>query len=334
MSGFLPRSVPRRVAWAAALCASIWIGHVAVAQPGRGDGGELEVIQVRPSFYMIAGAGGNIGVQLGQNGVVLVDAGSATMTERVLAEIKKLTDKPIRFVINTSADADHVGGNEALSRAGQSLIPNGAIVTTNNGGAASILAQENVLNRMSAPTGQKSPYSTAAQPSETFTSGKHDMFLNGDGIRTIYEPRAHTDGDSFVFFRREDVILAGDVFDLRHFPVIDLSRGGTIQGEIDALNRLLNMTIADVPLGWQEGGTMVIPGHGRLCDQADVLEYRDMVTIVRDIIQHLVKQGMTLDQVKAADPTKAYRTVYGSDSGPWTTDMFVEAIFKSLTEKR
>lgn len=318
-------AVGQATAWVIALCSVIGTPLLQAQAPG------VEVLQVRPNFYLIAGAGGNIGVQIGENGVVLVDTGSEQATGAVLAEIKKLTDKPIRFIVNTSGDPDHVGGNEKLSKAGQTFIPNGAIVTTDNGGAAAILAQDKVLYRMSAPTGQKSPYPTAAQPSDTFTEGKRDMFLNGDGIRTIYQPDAHTDGDSFVIFRRADVIMAGDVLDLRHFPVIDISRGGSIQGEIAALNNLLDMTIAEVPLGWQQGGTIVIPGHGRLCDQSDLLEYRDMVTIVRDVIQSWIKKGMTLEQIQAADPTKDYRTRYGSTSGAWTTNMFVEAVYKSLT---
>jgi cyclase len=295
---------------------------------------DIEVLQVRPNFYLIAGAGGNIGVQLGDNGVVLVDTGSVQASKPVLAEIKRLTEKPIRFIINTSADSDHVGGNENLSKAGRSLIPAGGFITADNGGAAAILAQDNVLYRMSAPTGKKSPYPTAAQPSETYTSDKHDVFLNGDGIQTMYQPAAHSDGDSIVFFRRADVIMAGDILDLRQFPVVDVDRGGSIQGEIDALNRLLDMTVAEVPLGWQQGGTIVVPGHGRLCDQADLLEYRDMVTIVRDVIANFIKTGMSLDQIQEADPTKEYRPRYGSESGAWTTKMFVEAVYKSLTLKK
>ncbi|MEQ1947026.1 MAG: MBL fold metallo-hydrolase [Bryobacteraceae bacterium] len=296
--------------------------------------GEVEVLQIHPNFYLIAGAGGNIGMQIGDNGVVLVDSGAAPYTDQVLSAIKKVTDKPIRYIINTSADADHVGGNEKLSRAGKSLLPMQTFVNTNNEGAASILAQDHVLYRMSAPTGQKSPYPTAAQPSETFTEDRHNLFLNGEAVQTIHQPSAHTDGDSMVFFRRSDVVVAGDVFDVTRFPVIDIDKGGSIQGEIDALNNLLDLAVTEIPLVWQQGGTVVIPGHGWLCGQADVLEYRDMITIIRDVIQDQIKKGMTLAQVKAADPTKDYRPRFGRETGPWTTDMFVEAIYKSLTQKK
>ncbi len=311
-------------------------GLVQVAPSQTQGAGELDVVRVEPNFYMIADAGGNIGVQIGDVGVVLVDSGSEQMADRVLAEIKKLTDKPIRLIINTSADTDHVGGNDKLSAAGRNLsaIPRSDAVQLDNEGRAGILAQLNVLVRMSAPTGQKSPYPTLAQPSVTFEQDKHKLFLNGEPVETIYQPSAHTDGDSFVYFRRSDIIMAGDVFDLRRFPVIDLAKGGSIQGEIDALNRLLDMTVSEVPLGSGEGGTNVIPGHGRVCDQDDVLEYRDMITIIRDVIQDMIKKGMTLEQIKAADPTKEYRPRYGSDSGPWTTNMFVEAVYKGLVQKK
>ena len=322
---------------------SVGLLSLASLSPFAGaQGNDIEVLQVRPNLYLIAGGGGNIGVQIGETGVVVVDTGSAGLSGRILAEIKKLSDKPIRFIINTSADADHVGNNDKFAQAGQSLIPSppGARavgdgrITIDNEGAAAILAQENVLVRMSAPTGQKSPYPTLAQPSSTFIEDEHNVFLNGEAVQTIYMPAAHTDGDSMVFFRRSDVIMAGDVLDTTRFPVIDIERGGTIQGELDALNRILKMAVPETPIVWQEGGTIVIPGHGRLCDQADVLEIRDMVTVVRDVVQDLVKKGRTLDQIKAADPAREYRGRYGSDSGAWTTEKFIEAIYKTLPGKK
>jgi cyclase len=187
--------------------------------------------------------------------------------------------------------------------------------------------------RMSAPTGQKSPYPSEAWPSETFSNEQKAMYMNGEAVITMHQPAAHSDGDSFVLFRRSDVIAAGDILDTTRFPMIDVAHGGSIQGEIDALNRLIAMTVPPVPWVWREGGTYVIPGHGRICEQSDVVEYRDMVTILRDIIRDMIKRGMTLEQVQAADPTKPYYQ-YGSKTGPWTTDMFVEAVYKSLTAKK
>jgi cyclase len=317
---------------------------VMTAQQSPPNGEALEVIQLHPDFYMIARAGGNIAVQIGREGVVLVDAGAADRADAVIAAVKKLTDQPIRYIINTSADADHVGGNERIAKAGQSLFAGaggrggpvffldpGAI---SNDGAASIVASENVLTRMSAPTGQQSPYPAVAQPTETFTRKQKNLYLNNQAIEVIYEPSAHTDGDSIVLFRRSDVVAAGDIVDMTRFPVIDVNKGGSIQGEIAALNRLVELVIPSVPLPWKDGGTQFIPGHGRIGEQAELVEYRDMVTIVRDRVQSLINKGLTLERIKATNPTQGYRSRYGAESGSWTTDMFVEAIYKGLMAKK
>jgi cyclase len=293
----------------------------------------LEVLQVRPNFYMIAGAGGNVAVQVGEDGVVVVDAGSGGQADAVLAAIKRITPLPIRYVINTSADPDHVGGNEKLSQAGQTLFTGRTIGLPSDfaGTAASVLSTENVLTRMSAA---QPAYATAALPTETFFYPRKYMFLNDEGIEVLHQPAAHTDGDAIVFFRRSDVIVAGDVLDTTRFPVIDVAKGGSIDGEIAALNRLVDIAIPSVPIVSREIGTSIIPGHGRICDQLDVVEYRDMVTIVRDRVRDLIKAGRTLEQVKAADPARGYKARYGSATGPWTTEQFVEAIYRSLASKK
>ena len=293
----------------------------------------LEVLQVRPNFYMIAGAGGNVAVQVGEDGIVVVDSGSAANADAVLAQIKKITSAPIRYVIDTSADADHVGGNEKISQAGQTLFTGRTIglPTDFAGTAASVLSTESVLTRMSAA---QPAYAATALPTETFFYPRKYMFLNGEGIEVLHQPAAHTDGDAIVFFRRSDVIVAGDVLDTTRFPVIDVAKGGTIDGEIAALNRLVDIAIPSVPIVSREIGTAIIPGHGRVCDQLDVVEYRDMVTIIRDRVRDLVKAGRTLDQVKAADPARGYKARYGSTTGSWTTDKFIEAIYGSLTSKK
>jgi glyoxylase-like metal-dependent hydrolase (beta-lactamase superfamily II) len=312
--------------------------HGALAQQAGGPG--LDVIKVRPNFYMIAGAGGNIGVHLGPDGVIVVDAGSGASADAVIDEIRKLTPLKIRYIINTSDDDDHVGGNEKLARAGESLFirnnlgPGGGGNTAiNNDGAASIIGTENMFLRMSGATGEPSRYPTVAQPTETFARRLKVMYLNNESIQVMHPPSAHTDGDAIVLFRQSDVIVTGDVFDMTRFPVIDIERGGAVQGEIDVLNQLIDLAVPSIPLPWKEGGTTVIPGHGRLSEQAEIVEYRDMVTIVRDRIQEMIKQRMTLDQIKAASPTKGWNRRFGSDSGPWTTNMFVEAVYKSLTAK-
>jgi len=287
------------------------------ARPAPGPA-EIQSIHVQGNVYMLVGAGGNIAVQIGDDGVLVVDTGLAQNADRVIAAIKKLSPKPIRWVLNTHFHPDHTGGNEAVAKAGSKT----------NGGPAEILAHENVLTRMSAPA-NKTP--TAAWPTDTYFPEEKDIYFNGEAVMLFHDVAAHTDGDSIVHFRKSDVVAAGDVFVTTSYPFIDQANGGSIQGELNALNRILDIA---VPAHEQEGGTYVIPGHGRICDEADVLEYRDMVTIVRDRVQDMIKRGLTIDQVKAARPTLDYDLHYGSDTGFVTTAGFVEAVFKDLSNPK
>ena len=150
----------------------------------------------------------------------------------------------------------------------------------------------------------------------------------------LYQRAAHSDADSIVFFRRSDVVVAGDVIDTNRFPVIDIAKGGSVAGEIDALNRIIELAIPPGPFVFLGGGTYVIPGHGRICTQFDVVEYRDMIVIIRDVIEDMIRRGMTLDQIQAASPAKPFERQYGATSGDWTTRNFVEAVYKSLTGKK
>lgn len=314
-------------------------GPRVIARQQAADG--LELVQIRPNFYVIAGAGGNIVMQTGPEGVILVDSGSTEMADKVLATIRRVTPLPIRYIINTSMDADHVGGNETLTKAGLTILA-GAIAAgagltddlVTNSNRASVLAHENVLTRMSAPTGQKSPVPSALWPTKTFFYRMYSMYLNGEGIQVLHQPAAHTDGDTIVFFRRGDVIATGDVIDTTRFPFIDVKRGGSVQGEIDALNRLMDLAIHNLPLQWYPDRTLMVPGHGHVYDKLDLLEYRDAITVIRDRVQDLIDEGKTLEQVKAANPTLGYRSQYGTDTGPWTTDMFVEVVYNELTAKK
>ncbi len=291
---------------------------------------EIQTFHVQGNVHMIVGAGANIIVQAGDEGVLVIDTGPGPRGADVLAAIRRISTKPLRIVVNTHVHADHTGGNETLAAAGRSL---GGNAPGNSGlplETARLLAHENVLKRMSAPSGEPSPRPFAAWPTETFFTDDKELFFNDEAIQLIHQP-GHTDGDILVFFRRSDVVASGDLFTTLTYPVIDSQNGGSMQGVIDGLNRLLDITI---PKDKEEGGTYVIPGHGRLSDEADVVEFRDMVTIVRDRIADLVAKGKTLAEVKAAQPTADYDGRYGATTGPSTTDMFIEAIYRELAGVR
>ena len=296
------------------------------------DTGKIQILPLpgnaKGSVYMLTGAGANITMQTGADGVLLVDAGRAGMSSQVLAAVRSITDKPIHYILDTAADADRVGGNETLSKAG-STITGGNVAGANAGWAADIVAHENVGSTLSAApkAGGATAIPADGWPRDMFFGDQKDLYFNNEAVQLFHQRAAHSDGDSLVFFRRSDVISTGDIFTPGYYPVIDVQHGGSINGEVAALNRILDLT---VPANKEEGGTYVIPGHGRLCDEADVVEYRDMVTIIRDRIQDLVNKGMTLEQVKAAKPTYDYDPLYGTTSGAWTTDMFVEAAYRSL----
>ena len=303
---------------AQALLILLGLAAQAFAQKPRDSGGfEFEVRHVRGNVYMFASTLGNVTVQVGKDpghdGVLLVDTGTPQLTERIFAEVRKLSSEPIRYILNTSADADHTGGNAAIAKpdARPYYVPP----------SVAVFAQDHVLERMS---GAGSDVASANWPTLTFDAGTV-LDFNGEVVQVFAEKAAHTDGDSIVFFRGSNVVAVGDIFLTTGYPVIDLKRGGSIQGEIQALNHILELTVPHI---MQEGGTMVIPGHGRLCDQADVTEVRDMMTIIRDRISDLIAQGKTLEEVKAARPTRDYDRRYSTSS--WTGEMLTEAVYKSL----
>jgi cyclase len=289
---------------------------------GQGQDSDVHVWPAQGNIYMIVGAGGNITVQAGKDGVLVVDTGSANMSDKVLAAIKTISTGPIRYIINTGYTPEFTGGNAKIRLAGSTITGGnveGDIKDAAEG--AAILSHNNVLSRLSAPTGTQAPSPEAGWPTSSFLSDQKKLYFNGEGIDIFHPESAHTDADSFVFFRRSDVISTGDIFTTTSYPFIDLATGGSIQGTINALQKIVDLII---PVYGQEGGTMVIPGHGRLCDFGDVLNFREMTIIIRDRVQDMIKKGMTLEQVKAARPTQDYDPLYGSG------DKFVEAVYKSL----
>jgi glyoxylase-like metal-dependent hydrolase (beta-lactamase superfamily II) len=291
--------------------------------------GEIHTWPLRDNLYLLAGDGGNIVVQVGDEGAFVVDTGTGTLAAKTIAAIRKLTERPIQFIANTGFHPDRTGGNITLRAAGIDPSLKGTFFSLqfrDAGTAATIIGHQNVQNRLSA-AGMR----TEGHPSDTYLEERRRKFHNGEAIELLWQPNAVTDGDSIVHFRRADVIVAGNIFTTTQYPFIDVANGGSIAGEIRALNEILNRTVYRHQ---EEGGTIVVPGHGYVSDEHEVVEYRDMVVIVRDRIRALMDKGATLAQVKAARPTADYDARYGSTTGRWTTDMFVEAVFRSLSDSR
>lgn len=286
----------------------------------------VDVLQVRPDIYLLSVSGVNVTVETGWEGTLVVGTGPAENCAALVGAVKAVAESPIRYLVETSADADRVGCNEQLAEAGHAFAL-GVL-----GFAAPVIGHQNALFQMLA---QPQPYAQAALPSELYTRPVRSMWLNDQGIQAFWMPAAHTNGDTVVLFRHSEVVATGDVMDYWHFPVIDVQHGGSIQGEIAALNKILEELAVAVTPKWQLGwGTLIVPGRGPLCQQVDVLNYRDMVTIIRDRVQELMRQGRTLEQVQAADPARGYATRYGAGSGSWTTRDFIAAVYRSLQSEK
>lgn len=293
--------------------------------------GDVEIVPVRGKVYMLVGAGANITLHAGDDEVLLVDTGVESMSDRVLAAVRTISTRPLRYIVNTTEREAHTGGNERLAAAGSTIpfrVAGDPRVSDGRMGQdrANVVSYLTVFHRMSAPTGQQAPRPEAAWPDNTYSTPQKKLFINDEPVLVMHVPST-TDGTSIVHFRTSDVVSAGDLVDLTGYPMIDLKAGGSIDAVVESLNRLIDIT---VPGRKSEGGTLVVPGHGRLADQPDVAYYREMVAIVRDRIKAMVAKGLTVEQVKAARPTIDFDTRYGRTTGPWTTDMFVEAAYASL----
>jgi cyclase len=333
---------------AACLALSTFSVATAFGQQPNAAPAKIEIVPVKGNIYMLAGAGGNITLSMGPDGVLMVDSGLANRSDQVLAAINQFSQamnarglplnaiapfKPIRYILNTHVHADHTGGNEKIAKAGRTFTGGNVIgdLADATEGAA-IVAHENVLTRLSGGQvnqtgGKQAAAPFGAWPTESYYHDQMKLshFFNGEGVQLIHIPNAHTDGDSMVYFRTSDVLATGDIFVTTSYPFIDLDMGGSVQGLIEGLNRILDLAYAEYR---SEGGTMIVPGHGRICDVADVAYYRDMVTIVRDRIQDGIKKGKTFDQIKALKPTADWDPRYGS------SDRFIDGVYKSLTQKK
>jgi len=311
----------------------LWVGLAfagsMLSQPPNLDQVQMQVEHVQGRVYLMAGAGGNTAVQVGSDGVLIVDTQFAPQAQKLMTEIRKLNQGPVLFIVNTHFHPDHVGGNAALARmigAGAS----GPFGRVDGGAPLKIIAHENVLNRLTRRVPGQPAFPDEGLPVDEYFTPFKDLHMNGEAVFLYHEPNAHTDGDSIVLFRGSDVVVTGDLFTPGAYPFLDVDHGGSVQGEIAGLNHILDLT---VPTKTQEAGTYVIPGHGRICDEADVVEFRDMVVIIRDRIQDMMRRNMTLDQIQAARPTRDYDTEYVTVDSFVKANQFVEAIYRSLTKK-
>jgi glyoxylase-like metal-dependent hydrolase (beta-lactamase superfamily II) len=297
-----------------------WTRPPSAAGPGAAAAGvpagssDVQTLKVQGNVHMLVTSAGNVAVQAGEDGVLVVDTGAASMTDRLLGAIRQISPRDIRWIVNTSIGADRTGGNAAFSKAGRTV----------NGNPAAIIAHENAALRMA-----RAGIDASARPFNTYFEDSRDFPFNGEPVVLYHNPKSNTDTDTMVMFRRSDVIVTGDIFSTVSYPMIDAANGGSIDGIIAGLNHVLDLAVPSKDLA--QAGTYIIPSRGRLSDESDVVHYRDMLYIIRDRIAELVRQKRTLDQVKAARPSMDYDARYGSTTGPWTTDMFIEAIYRELS---
>lgn len=305
-----------------------WMWSPRLTGPAPGD---VQVLPVQGNVHVIVGAGANITVQAGPDGMLIVDTGLASMSEKVLAVLKTISPRPLRYIVNTTEFADHVGGNAPIADTGEIIPfrepnytagPQGALDTTK----ASVISYYTLFHRLAGPTGNTPKIPELGWPDNTFSISQKRLYFNDEPVVITHMP-SNTDGNSVVLFRKSDVVSVGDLIDLTSYPVIDMAAGGSLHAFVESLNDLIDVT---VPARNAAGGTMVVPGHGRIADHAEVVYYRDMMTIIRDRIQDMIKKGMTLEQIKAARPTRDWDRRYGTETGAWTTSMFVEAAYQSL----
>jgi glyoxylase-like metal-dependent hydrolase (beta-lactamase superfamily II) len=270
-------------------------------------------LHVAGQVWLVAAGDRNVAVQVGDEGVLVVNPGPEQLADAVLAEIERIAPgKRIRIVVATDDDAAHIGATAKLVAG-----------PTPRAQRAAVIAHENVSLRI-----VTAGLSDLHSPTDTFFRGTRELYFNGEPIEIIHVPAATSDGDVLVFFRKSDVVVTGAVIEDLTYPVVRLGDGGTVDGTLAALNGILDLTIAD----WRaQGGTMVVPNRGRIYDEGDVAEYRDMVTIIRDRVRDAIGKGLTLEQVRAARLTRDYDGRYGAAAGPASADAFIATVYRSLS---
>jgi cyclase len=318
-------SVRRRFSLALAICAALAGGGTAVAAESNSEA--PWVVPVRENVFAIMGAGSNVTVQIGDSGVLVVDSGAEQNIEAVIGLIRGLSDRPIRYLITTHDDDQHRGGNPQLAQSGMKFGAMGSGTVRDEQPTAEIIAHENVLTSISSLE-PAPPFE--GWPTSTFFTDSKSLAFNREGIDILLVPKAHSDGDTLIYFRQSNVVSAGDIYTPDRYPYFDVSKGGSLQGVIDGLNRLIDMTITD---NMQEGGTLVVPGHGRIGNESDVVEYRDMLTIIRNYIQEMIREKRSLAEVQKARPTFGFDPLYAAGTCEWTVEEFVAAIYRELTQK-
>ncbi len=310
------------------------------ANQGRYGDGQIHPWHVQGNVWLLAGEPdeSNVTIQIGNNGGLVVDTGTGEMAPKLRTAMERLLQeyggdqKSVQWIIDTDGLADHIGGNAVIRLAGATII--GSNVQFDNPGlppGATVVASQNVLTRMVAPNAQGQPsVPQELWPVETHTEPTYAWDFNDEAVTLIQPPSATSDGDEIVFFRRSDVIATGDVVSMIHYPIIDPTRGGSIDGELSALNNTIELATADFHMGPQEGGTMVVPGQGRLCDQADLIEYNIILTTIRNRIMYYKNLGRTLQQVLAMKPTWDFDDRWGRSDGSWNAEQFVRAVYDTL----
>jgi glyoxylase-like metal-dependent hydrolase (beta-lactamase superfamily II) len=287
------------------------------------DGVEPEIAEVRAGIFLIVGAGGNIVVQTGDDGVVLVDTQYAALGPKNLAAIRSVTAAPIRYVINTHGHTDHVGGNaffRGYDLTGQALRDDASAAGDTQ---PAIIAHESAAESI-----RSARFRPSWLPSVLYRDTT-EIDFNGGRITLLHQPAAHTAGDTIVVFENARVIAAGDIYNGVIYPIIDRWKGGSVQGLLAALDRLVELTTTQRDAGTE---VLVIPGHGAIAGAADVAAYRDMVATIVERIERMAVAGMSLEQIQAARPTLEYDRRYGRNSGNWTTADFVAAVHHDLAK--